>query len=373
MPTVTLDEEQQRAAAAPERRVRVLAGAGTGKTTTLVARARHLLAQGLHPRKLCVVTFTRRAAEELGRRIGPQGTGVLIGTIHALGLRILRYEKRGRPVADNRRQKQLILQAMRELNEKSPLAKIIALIHHTKNFGLAYPPALRAVGDRYDQLLGENNLWDFDDLILEPRRLLTGDELAAGRWRDRYSHLLIDEAQDTSTVQWELLECLTTDATHVYQVGDVGQSIYSWRGAESEGMLSRFGQDAVTYTIGKNYRSLSPILEVANRVLVGKPGAVVLEAARAPTTDAGVFGVYGTTTVQAVSAALQSIRERWRPVDVAVLARTHAILGEAELACTQLQVPYFLVGGLSFYERAEVLDVLAHLDYAADVNRPAAL
>jgi len=377
MATLRLDEEQQRAAAAPEQRVRVLAGAGTGKTTTLVARARYLLGQGLRPQQLCIVTFTRKAAEELGRRIGPQGTGVVVGTIHSLGLRILRYERLGRPVADNRKQKQLILQALRDCGSKEPLAKVAAQVRRAKSFGSPYPLTIRAIGHRYEKLLDEYNLYDFDDLILRPRLLLLENELAGIKWATRFQHLLIDEAQDTSTVQWEMLECLTTPATNSYVVGDIGQSIYSWRGAEAEGMLARFSENVATYTIGKNYRSRQPILQVANRVLEGQSGAVTLELAREVATDPGVLAVYGTSVIDAVGGVLRGLGLQdggpWNPTDVCVLARTHAVLGEVELACTAANIPYFLVGGLSFYERNEVLDILAHLEYAAGVDVPNAL
>jgi DNA helicase II / ATP-dependent DNA helicase PcrA len=378
MATINLDEEQRAAASAPERFVRVLAGAGTGKTTTLVARVRYLVQQEqFDPRQLCVLTFSKRASEELARRCGPSATGAFIGTIHSLGYRVLQFEHLNRPVADPRKCRTYVLQAMRELGIKESLSLVYSRITRSRAFGQPYHPTLEECGRRYEELLhGEPTpQWDFDDLLLRPVQLLGEQEAARGRWASRYKHVLVDEAQDTSYVQWALIRYLVGLTTSVYIVGDVYQAIYTWRGADANGMLdgadARFlgpGEEFKTYTVGVNYRSYPTILRAANRTLEGKVGAVPLVPVRQDDgTDPIVSVVYEESVTGSATQALRSLGQPdWH--SVVILGRTRAALGQAEASCVRLGIPYVVLGGSSFYERTEVRDVLAYLEYALDIQ-----
>lgn len=375
--TIKLDDEQRAAASATERFVRVLAGAGTGKTTTLVARVRYLIQHEQYdPRHLCVLTFSRKAAEELARRCGPQATGAFIGTIHSLGYRVLQFEHLNRPVADERKRKSYVLQAMREYGIKESLSLVVSRIARARAFGQPYHPDLMEVGQRYEDLLHSepNPQWDFDDLLLRPVQLLGERDEARGRWGSRFKHVLVDEAQDTSYVQWALIRYLVGMTTALYLVGDVYQAIYEWRGADAMGMLGgadqRFlapGESFTTYTVGLNYRSRPTITTVANRTLLGKPGAVPLVPVRDDHDAPIVSVVYEESIMGAATRALEAVTgQPWH--EVVILGRTRAALGQCESACVRLGIPYVMLGGSSFYERSEVLDVLAYMQYALQID-----
>src|SRR5262245_23864132 len=375
-----LDDEQRAAVTAPEQYVRVRAGAGTGKTTCLVSRVRYLVqAKDVPPKDLCVSTFSKRAAEEIARRVGGNGIGAFIGTIHALGYRILQYERRNRSIADDRKRSQLILRAIKETGTRESLAYVKAGIARARSFGTQYPADVAAVGRVYERILhDEENLWDFDDLILQPAIMFATEAPIREKWLRRFAHVIVDEAQDTSTLQWDLLTGLVGASTNLYVVGDPGQSIYTWRGAALDGMLQkleqRFGAPFATYTISRNYRSRGRIIGTANRVLVGKPEHVAVTEARQHTTEpivpTVVTGTYARHLDQSVTQALRMLQLARIPLtDAVVLGRTHAVLGECEAVCQKLGLPYVIVGGFSFYDRTEIRDVMAYVEYAAGVDQ----
>jgi len=379
-----LDDEQRAAAMAPERFVRVRAGAGTGKTTCLAARVRYLVqAQGVPPRDLCVVTFSKRAAEEIKRRVGTTAIDAQIGTIHSLGYRILQFERMGRPIADDRKRGTLVLRAIKATGCRDSLTYVKAKIGRARAFGVAYPANIAEVGYEYERILHDDEgLWDFDDLVLQPTALLASDPGRHQKWLRRYAHLIVDEAQDTSTCQWDLLEHLVGASTQLYIVGDPGQSIYTWRGATQDGMLesleTRFDQAPfATYTISRNYRSRGQIITTANRVLHGKKEHVNVSQAReegTPILPIVVGGTWERLLRHSFERSLGLLMAaKVPPTDVVVLGRTHAVLGECEAVCVGLGVPYVVAGGFSFYDRAEIKDVMAYLEYAAGLDRLASL
>jgi len=380
--SLRLDDEQRAAATAVERFVRVRAGAGTGKTTCGVARVRYLVqVADVRPRDICFITFSKRASEEIKHRVGSNGIDATIGTIHSLGYRILQFERMGRPVADDRKRSQYVLKAIKACGSRDSLQWTKAQIARARAFGVPYPPEVAEVGQSYENLLHADGLWDFDDLLLQPTMLLSQDQNVHDKWRRRFLHVLVDEAQDTSDVQWDLIEHLIGVGTNLYIIGDPGQSIYGWRGAARDGMLEaieqRFGQPFATYTLSQNYRSAGMILDAANRVLVGKKEHVAVQEARGdavPVLPIIVGGTYHFSARETFRRALRVIVETGISLpDVVVLGRTHALLGECEAACVQLGVPYIVAGGFSFYDRTEIKDVMAYLEYAADVEREAAL
>jgi superfamily I DNA/RNA helicase len=380
---MTLDQEQQAAVLAPEQFVRVMAGAGTGKTTCIKSRVRYLTQSGgVDPKDVCVVTFSKRAAEEIKRRVGTAASSAFIGTIHALGYRILQFERMGQPICDERKRSQYILRAIKETGCRDPLAEVKARIARARSFGVDYPPSVKEVGKVYERILhDEERQWDFDDLILQPTSYLVTHQDAREKWLRRFGHVIVDEAQDTSLCQWDLIEQLVGATCCLYVVGDPGQSIYTWRGAARDGMLdaleTRFQQPFATYTISRNYRSRGQIIDTANRVLVGKKEHVMVTQAR--TEEAVVYpmvvgGTYKLSYEASVEEALGLlVAAKIPPTDVVILGRTHAVLGAVESVCIRLQVPYVVMGGFSFYDRVEIRDVMAYLEYAADVTRLDAL
>jgi DNA helicase-2/ATP-dependent DNA helicase PcrA len=378
-----LDDEQRAAAMAEERFVRVRAGAGTGKTTCLVARVRYLLqVKDVAARDVCVVTFGKRAAEEIARRVGQAALGAFVGTVHSLGYRILQFERMGRPIADDRKAGQLIFQALKTTGCRDPLTKVKARIIRARTIGHAYPPGLVEVGQEYERILHDvEQKWDFADLIHQPTLLLATDAVRHQKWLRRFAHIIVDEAQDTSTAQWDLLQHLVGVSTSLYVVGDPGQSIYVWRGAQMDGMLSgieeRFGGEWAEYTIAQNYRSHGDIITAANRVLHGKPEHVLVAQARLdaqPILPIVVGGTWRKDLAPSIEQSLLNVMAaKIPPQDVVVLGRTHAVLGEAEAICVKLGVPYLVAGGFSFYDRTEIKDVMAYLEYAAGVDKTTAL
>ena len=397
-----LNEAQRGAVAAPPGHQLVLAGAGSGKTRVLVHRVAWLLAIGeAAPWSVYVVTFTNKAAGEMRARIegmlGHPAGGMWVGTFHGLANRLLRahYEEAGLPsgfqILDSEDQARCIRRVLRDLDldEKRWVPRRVqGYINARKDEGLR-ARHLEARGDEehgrliaiyraYEQMCRRNGVVDFAELLLRAHELLRGREELLARYRDRFTHLLVDEFQDTNAIQYAWLRLLAGPEGQVCAVGDDDQSIYSWRGARV-GHLEQFTRDfpAVTvYRLEQNYRSTRTILGAANALIshnrdrlgkelwtdgdTGEP--IVLYAAFNEVDEARFV----------VSRALHCIEGGMRRRDIAVLYRVSAQSRVLEETLIAAGLSYRIYGGLRFYERAEVKDALAYLRLVANRDDDAA-
>jgi len=364
----------------------VLAGAGSGKTRVITERIAALVERDVPPDAITAVTFTNKAAKEmrerLGKRLGERGDELRICTFHALGLAMLRrdaghFNRRANlsvfAGGEQRGVLRSVLQDMRLPADAKQVDTVLQRISSLKNGLLGSEEGLGPVRDRYDALLERMNAVDFDDLLLLPIRLLREDAAAQAWWRERCRHFLVDEYQDSSRVQYDFLRLLVPSDGNLTVVGDDDQSIYGWRGAEISNLfqLDTDYPSLKVVRLEENYRSTAAILNAANALICnnsqrlgkelrsnlgrGKP-ARIWEAAT-PDDEA-------ERVVSDMVARHAPHDSSWG--DFCVLYRASYQSRPLELALRQLSVPYHVSGGLSFFERAEVRDVLSYLRLVAN-------
>jgi ATP-dependent DNA helicase UvrD/PcrA len=376
----------------------VLAGAGSGKTRVIVHRiARLVREEGVLPWRILAVTFTNKAAgemrERLARLLGVEANELWVQTFHAFGARFLRREAARAglspsfPIYDDDDQLRLVKGILAELGaddgETLTARQALSAIDQWK--GLALRPEelqlaehdeegelARDVYERYQAALGRAGAADFGDLLMRPVRLLEEDERLRGRWQGRFEHLLVDEFQDTNPVQYRLLRLLAGSRGNACVVGDDDQAIYRWRGASVENILG-FDKDfpgARVVKLERNYRSTRNVLDAAH--------AVIARATRRREkrlwTEEGpgdplalLVGQDEHDEADKIARAVSVERARGTAGDeIAVLYRTNAQSRPIEAALRAARIPYVIVRGTSFYERAEVKDAAAYLRLALE-------
>ena len=383
-----LNPEQEAVVRAPDGPVLVLAGAGSGKTRTIVHRIGHLIAErGVAPHRILAVTFTNKAADELGRRltalIGDDRGGVLAGTFHAISLRFLRRfaERLGYPrefhVLDADEQLAVVRQVLRARGiaaERLHPGYARAWIEQCKHQGIlpADAPedawngiALREVYGWYQEEIVRMGRMDFSDLLVNFVRLLREHADAAALVRSRFDHVLVDEYQDTNPIQHEWIWELCREHGNITVVGDDDQSIYGWRGADVRGILEfeRRWPGARVFKLERNYRSTAPILALANHVIAAnharrpKRLAAEREGGGKPVLRACADD---REEARAVVAFLEDNRRAGVPwEEMAVLYRSHRQSLPVEQALREAGVPYRVLGGVGFFDRMEIKDALA--------------
>ncbi len=394
-----LNDRQREAVQHGDGPLLILAGAGSGKTRVITHRIAHLItARGVPPHAVVAVTFTNKAAEEMKERVaallaGRYPIGALtVSTFHSLAVRILRRDGQAlaqlRPgftrnftIYDEDDQLAVVKAVYRHLglDEKNfmPCRTALSRISLAKNHGQkpeemaaqARDPKgkrLAAVWDQYEGRLRQANALDFDDLLLESVRLLGHDGALRDSYNRRIEHLLIDEYQDTNRVQYDLMRLLTQTHRNVCAVGDEDQSIYSWRGADIRNILefSKDYPDATIIRLEQNYRSTKNILEAASHVVAHNRERLGKRLWTAGETGAPV-GVYeaadGEQEALFVADQIERILARLPEARIAILYRTNAQSRQFEEALRRYGRRYHVVGGFSFYQRAEIKDVLAYL------------
>jgi DNA helicase-2/ATP-dependent DNA helicase PcrA len=388
-----LNPEQSQAVLATEGPVLVLAGAGTGKTRVLTTRLAHILASGkARPWELLAVTFTNKAAREMRHRIagliGEQAEGLRwLGTFHAIAAQILRRHaelvglKSSFTILDTDDQERLIKQLLEAENidpkRWTPRA-FAGLVDHWKNRGWT-PEKLPAAENEfagnkaqklyslYQERLRVLNACDFGDLLLHNLTIFTQHPDVLADYHRRFRYLLVDEYQDTNVAQYLWLRLLASQSRNVCCVGDDDQSIYGWRGAEVDNIL-RFERDfpgAAVVRLERNYRSTQHILAAASgliRANKGRLGKTLWTEA-----DGGekvrVRGVWdGEAESRLIAEEIETARRAGRKYkDVAVLVRASFQMRAFEERFVMLQIPYTVVGGPRFFERAEIRDAHAYL------------
>jgi DNA helicase II / ATP-dependent DNA helicase PcrA len=381
----------------------VLAGAGTGKTRVITYRIAELIRSGVHPARILAVTFTNKAAREMRERavalLGKRTRGDKppeISTFHSLCVRILRRHARllGYPkefsIYDRGDQETLARTALRDVrvgHEKLRPGDLLHLVGTWKNRGLSPEQAETAAEKdkeqlgamafhRYQANLKASGAMDFDDLLLKTDELFKNFPEARFAEASRFDHVLVDEYQDTNDLQYRVLRALAERHRNLCVVGDDDQSIYGWRGAEIAHILgfSRDWPEAKIVRLEENYRSTKPILDLAN-TLIHHNGSRHEKTLR-PTNEGGAAPRFlrFEDEVAESEGIVREIEGRLRPTDgprtvpsdIAILFRTNEQPRAFELELRRAGIPYVLVGGMSFYDRKEVRDVLSYLKVLAN-------
>ena len=393
-----LNEQQRYAATFTSGPLLILAGAGSGKTRTLTYRIAHIIQQGLcRPNQILAATFTNKAADEMKGRVadllGPMDCFPHVSTFHSFGVRTLRRHANrigygnDFTICDADDQRAVYRQVMKELDlggsSGPPIRRVQALVSHAKNRAWSpeqylrhshHPdaPLIANIYRAYESFLKRANAMDFDDLILQTVKLFKTDQEIREHTSSWYRFLLIDEYQDTNFPQYELVRQLTCQHRNLCAVGDEDQSIYGFRGAEVANIL-RFEEDfpgAKLVKLEQNYRSTQIVLDAAAAVVANNQRRKnkVLWTTRQG-GDLLQLIVAGSAKEEARLIAQKIYRlRRSGERDVAILYRTNFQSRQFEESLRLLEIPYQLIGGVSFYSRQEVKDALAFL---RSVSNPA--
>ncbi|MBQ9017133.1 UvrD-helicase domain-containing protein [Candidatus Saccharibacteria bacterium] len=392
-----LNPAQVDAAETLEGPILILAGAGSGKTKTLTVRIANLIAHGVPPRDILAVTFTNKAAKEMRNRLwrilnpdtredvaAPRHFMPYMGTFHGICVRILHIEYAAAgldpnfTIYDTEDQLALIKRIMKDLHidNKAVKPKLVqSIISQSKNAGLSpedyeatcYYPNQRAAAKiyaRYEVEKRRASALDFDDLLLETARLFRENKPIREKWRKRFQHILVDEYQDTNHIQYELIRMLVNEKRNICVVGDDWQSIYSWRGADFTNILN-FERDfpgAKVVKLEQNYRSTGNILKASQKIITKNKTRTDKELF----TEAGdgepvEIESLADETQEAGYVAMKILEMKRKYSDFAILYRTNAQSYTFEKAFITAKIPYKIVGGVRFYDRKEVKDVLAIL------------
>ncbi len=404
-----LNEQQREAVTSSDGPLLILAGAGSGKTRVIAHRIAYIIAErGVWPRNILAVTFTNKAAEEMRNRANKLleglelGSAPLISTFHSLCVRILRRDiealkagySRSFTIYDQDDTVRLTRNCIRDLGfDDKQLAprSVQSAISAAKNRGEdaeAFSARAQFIDERrasiarifqqYEERLQKNNALDFDDLLIKTVRLLRDVPEARERYNDRFRYLLVDEYQDTNSLQFALIRLLTEKQQNICVVGDPDQSIYRWRGADITNILKfeEYFPEAKVIRLEENYRSTQNILDVASGVI--RHNIERKEKALWTQNSAGERIRY----FQALDAESEArfvtgkIEEHLRAdpdIRAAVLYRTNSQSRVFEEAMRRAELSYNIVGGFSFYERMEVRDIIAYLKLAMNQHDSIAL
>lgn len=394
----TLNREQQHAVTAPLGNLLVLAGAGSGKTRVLVHRVAWLIQnQGASPYSVLAVTFTNKAAGEMRGRLQSmirEIGGMWVGTFHGLSHKMLRlhWKEANLPehfqVIDSDEQLFIIRKIFKSLNineERFEPKKIQHFINRKKDEGQraaqlashfsVYDEVMKQVYGEYEKYCKDNGLLDFAELLLASYELLRDNESLRQHYQGRFVHFLVDEFQDTNTIQYSWLSLLAKGtAASVTVVGDDDQSIYGWRGAKIENLrrYEREFKDTQIIRLEQNYRSTETILSAAN-ALISNNGSRLGKTLWTEGEKGELITVYnGFNEEDEALYIIRQIRglisEGISPRDISILYRSNAQSRVLEEALVRAGLPYVIYGGLRFFERAEIKDALAYLRLAVNLN-----
>ena len=400
-PITDLNPAQREAVQCTQGPLLVLAGAGSGKTRVLTCRIAHLIdAAGVPPWNILAVTFTNKAAGEMRQRIeglvGSDSAGIWMGTFHSVCARVLRYESQAFgldssfTIYDEEDRRLLIRKILGDLEvDEQELSWRAAAgrISRAKN-GMAdaetfrgqitssSPPQNRITADvfeRYEAELRQNNAFDFDDLICEPVRRFQQFPEVLEKYRNRFRYILIDEYQDTNRPQYLLSRLLAREHRNICCVGDDDQSIYQFRGADIRNILDfeRDYPEATVVRLEQNYRSTRRILEAANAVIRNnldrKGKSLWTHAEEGDPLRVGDCGDDRAEARHIVAAITETCRKEGLSLsEAAVLYRTNAQSRALEEELQRGGIPYVIVGGIRFYERREIKDLLAYFRLLAN-------
>jgi DNA helicase-2/ATP-dependent DNA helicase PcrA len=393
-----LNDAQRQAVSAPQQAMLVLAGAGSGKTRVLVHRiAWHIKVNLISPQNILAVTFTNKAAQEMRLRVEDllniSARSMWIGTFHGLAHRLLRQHHKQAKLPDNFQvmdsddQVRLIKRLLKNLNiddSKWPAKQVSWFINGQKEEGIRarhmldngdfYQRQMLQIYKAYEELCERSGLVDFAELLLRAHELLRDNDDLLEFYQRRFKQVLVDEFQDTNTIQYAWLRLLTEGNNNLFVVGDDDQSIYGWRGAKIENIFSfqKHYPEHEVIRLEQNYRSTSNILQAANAVIAKNDNRMGKEL----WTDAGDgerISLYSAFNEQdeahfVVEKIRQWIKDGGLRSDIAILYRSNAQSRQFEERLMTTGVPYRVYGGLRFFERMEIKNALAYLRLAVNRN-----
>ena len=368
----------------------VLAGAGSGKTRVITRRVANLLTHGVKGENVLAITFTNKAAGEMRQRITAlaKDSGVWVGTFHALCARLLRSYAplvgldRNFTIYDQSDRLRAVKQVM-AVHDLDGLSitpeRVDAAISKAKNDLLSPEAYARRGGDhvaavtaqvygQYQKRLRESSAVDFDDLLVHMVTILKEHQDVRATLDKRFKYVLVDEYQDTNLAQYAIIRALSVDHPNLCVTGDPDQSIYGWRGADLKNILG-FEHDypgAKVVKLERNYRSTKNILEAADSLIRHnrrrKPKSLLTENPQGAPVELTVYATEADEARAVASRVVEKVREgEYSYGDLAVFCRVTALTRNFEGAFRAAKIPYQVVGGMSFYERTEVKDVLAYL------------
>ncbi len=388
-----LNQQQYQAVTTKSQYVRVVAGAGSGKTRVLTTRVVYLVENwGISPENILAITFTNKAANEMKKRLeaqlGLDKSKAQVSTIHSFCVRVLRQEIRreGYPsnftILDGDDQKSIIKEAIKVLDytedKDLKIPTILSHISNDKCAGLSpkdileksnnyYYEKVAHIYEYYDNRCHELYALDFDDLLLWTNKILEKYPNVRKKWQDKYQFILVDEFQDIDNVQYKLITLLANPNTYIYVVGDPDQTIYSWRGADIN-IIMQFEKEfkgTETIILNKNYRSTQNILNGANSLISynkrrvkkdlvteNKEGSKILHCCAASDESESLF-------VAEKIASL--VKKGYKYQDIAILYRSNYLSRSVEKQLIAFGIPYIIYGAVRFYDRAEIKDMLCYL------------
>ena len=395
-----LNENQRKAAEKIEGPVLILAGAGSGKTRTVTYRIAHMIKEkNISPLNILALTFTNKAAREMKERaeelIGEENSyNLVVSTFHSFAVRILKtYSERigyGRNfnIYDVDDQKSIITKIKKEMNIKDDIApgRIANRISKLKEDGVGLDevsrqldlkiPANRLFYDiykKYDEILKANNAMDFSDLLLNARRLLD-DKYVLDIIQNRYQYIVVDEYQDTNNIQYEIINLIAEKYRNICVVGDEDQSIYAFRGANIENILNfeKDYPDAYTIKLERNYRSTKRILDTANELIRNNKSSKGKKLWTDGSEGEKIKIFNAKTPYDEAEFIVKEIKAKSKSgvdyKDMTILYRTNAQSRVLEEKLLEGNVPYKIYGGMQFFQRKEIKDILAYLNLLNNRN-----
>jgi DNA helicase-2/ATP-dependent DNA helicase PcrA len=389
-----LNKEQKQAVTYTGGPLLVLAGAGSGKTKVLTHRVAYFISQGLiKPENALLLTFTNKAANEMKERVFhlvnsrefSVNSSPVVGTFHSFCAKVLRIDGRhiGIPVGfviyDEQDQKDLVRQILEELNldtDQYNPAAILNGISDAKNQMLSpseykdfikgeWQEVVAKVYQAYEKKIKENDALDFDDLLIKTVKLFKDVPEVLEKWQRQLTHIFVDEWQDTNKIQYTLTKLLVGKRKNITAVGDASQSIYSWRGADYRNInyLIRDYPDIKIVNLEQNYRSTQNILDAANLVISKNTTHPILKLWTEKSAGAKIRLYSARNGFDEADFVVDEINNLGKFSDVAVLYRTNAQSRVLEEAFLHAGIPYMLVGGVRFYDRKEIKDVISMNKY----------
>ncbi len=393
-----LNKQQQEAVSVERGATLVIAGAGSGKTRVLTYKIAKLIEDGYSPNSILAITFTNKAAKEMKERImnlvGSKANETTISTFHSFGARVLRYEigvlgyEKNFSILDGNDQKSVVKLIIKDLgldpkffNVRSIQSRISSLKNEgiTPNeydnlTGSVYEENVCKIYKMYEQRLQDSNCVDFDDLLILPVKIFREYPDIAAKYQNIYKYVLVDEYQDTNSLQYRLVRLLTKKYENVFVVGDGDQSIYSWRGANVENILNfeKDFEDAKVVLLEQNYRSTKTIIEAANNLISNnirrKKKNLFTDNEEGELIDYLKCSNEQEEVDKVLSKVVKLINRGVSLNEIAILYRTNAQSRVFEEQLLKENIAYNIVGSYYFYARKEIKDLLAYLRLILNPN-----